>query len=456
MKRTAWIIAVALLLLSVYVLFVPPAVGVSDDGSMYGILVQNGLYQTDEAANFNLVYGVGEAGNGTHTTVPISLAKGIAGLFSDTYFPVYVLSAIYLLLFIAGIYLAFSKMEFSVPWILWVTMAAAFLIWGDAGYLAYFNALTYEGAALAFFILLCGALLRLVLSEKPAVWNLVLAAVAGFLFAGCAKPLYFLSPFIALFILRLGWVRKESWWKAISAVLAVLLFAGNTALFTAQSLPNDSMSRYHAVFYGALAHADETEAMRGMKWFGMPEEAASLAGSTYYEHPEWTSAQKDELVQNVSYGRVAGYYFAHPKTLASGMSNWAKNSFFIRQDYLKHFQWDDQKKPLPYLWNTVKRVLPMQNAFFMVVLWAAFLAVLLVYRKKSEKKTVYDFGLWILCSSAVAFFLPGIFFGEAQISKTMFPFGIFFDMSVLFLIGWGISVLIERRQRLKEKYGVTQ
>ena len=457
MKRNAWIVTIALCLLSVYVLFLSPVAGVSDDGSLYGILLQNGLYRTDEAANFSVVYGVGEeAGSGSHTTVPIPLAKGIAGMFSEMHFPIFVLTAIYLLVFLAGIYLAFSKMEFSAPWIGWVVMAAAFLILGDAGYTAYFNTLTYEGAALAFFVLLCGALLRLVFSEKPAVWNLILAAAAGFLFVGCAKHLYFLSPLIALFILTLGWMRKEPRWKALSIALAVLLLAGNTVLYTVQPVQNSNLSRYHAVFYGALAHADPAEAEKGMEWFSMPEEAAELVGSTYYEHPEWTAEQKDALAEHVSYGKVAGYYLAHPKALFSGMSVWAKNAFFVRQDYLKHFEWEDQKKPLPYIWNTLKRMLPIQNILLMTDLWAAFLAMLLVNRKRSERKPAYNFGLWLLFSSAVAFFLPGIFFGEAQISKTMFPFGLLFDMSLLYLIGWGISKLVERRKNLKEKYGVTQ
>ena len=456
MKRNVWIVTLALFLISLYVLFLPPVAGVSDDGSLYGIMVENGLYQTDEAANFNLVYGVSGNAEGNHTTVPVGLAKSVAGWFSDLYFPTFLLTGIYLVLFLAGIYLAFSKMEFSAPWILWVVMAAAFLILGDAGYLAYFNTLTYEGAALAYFVLLCGALLRLILSEKPAVWNLVLAALAGFLFAGAAKHLFFLSPLIALFVLRLGWIRKETWWRALSFVLAVLLLAGNIALFTVEKVQNDKVSRYHALFYGALAEADEEEAVSAIRRFGLPEEAAMLAGSTYYEHPEYSADEKDALAEHISYGKIAGYYFAHPHTLFRAMSTWAKNSFFVRQDYLKHFEWDDQKKPLPYIWNTVKRMLPVQNAVIMVLLWAAFLAGLIAYRKKSEKKGVCDFGIWLLATSAVLFFLPGIAFGEAQIAKTMFPFGLAFDLTFLFLIGWGLDTVMKRQKSLKEKYGVTQ
>ena len=453
MKNKSWILIAVFLLLQIYVLFLPPVAGVQND-RMYETLVQNGMYQTENAANFNLTYQIQDQGVNAKTTVPISLVKHLAQASGQ--FPVQLMAAIYMVLFAAGIYFAFSKLEFSVPWLSWVLMGATLIVFGDTGYTAYFNSITYEGAAFAYFVLLLGITIRIALTEKPQVWEIIVLAISAFLFCGTTKHLYLLAPLCALLLVRFGWARKEMWWRAVSIGSAVAVLLANTGLFIVQTIPDGAYNRYNAVFYGALAEADETEAVRGAEWFHLPEEAALLAGTSYYEDPSWTDEQKDTMVADVSYGSIALYYLSHPGALWAGIKSSTNNAFFVRQDHLSYFQWNEQTKIVPFVWNTVKRMLPIQNFLFLFVLWAAMLAGCIYYRKKTEKKRLCDMGIWLLLMSAVMFFLPMLFFGRAQLSKTMFPFGMMCDAIILILIGWGVEIILRRQKNLKEKYGVRQ
>ncbi len=456
MKKKTWIFLLIPVLLAIYVVFVPPVGGVQDDGTVYSILTENGLYQTDVTANFNRTYGILPNGPTGAGTTPIGLVKGLMTLFGSTVFPVGVLSGIYILLFAFGLFLAFSKMAFDRPWQSTVIMALTVLIFADAGYLSYFNSITYEGAALAYFTLLLGTLFHMAQSETPKVWEILLATVSAFLFCGSAKFLFFLMPIAAVLLVRYAFARKEVWWKVLSLFLAVLFVVGSSMVYARQSIPNESVRRYQAVYYGVLKGASETETADAIQYLGLPENTKALAGTTYYDSVDgFSSEEKDEISARISYGKIAGYYVSHPSALLRYLRTASANAYFVKQDYLGYFEWNDSYKIELSVWNTVKRMLPIQNFFIMLALWIAMTVLSFVERKKGKSR-LFDTGLWVLLSAAVTFFLPSVFFGEAQISKTMFPFGMFFDATIILLAAWGIDTILKRQKKAKEQYGLSQ
>ena len=95
-----------------------------------------------------------------------------------------------------------------------------------------------------------------------------------------------------------------------------------------------------------------------------------------------------------------------------------------------------------------------------LIMLIAIAAGAIFYRKKyaTDKISVQICYLTVVCavSALIAFVLPLIYGGLAQIGFNMFMYNLLFDFALIATVVGGTKMLWIRREALREKYGVNQ
>jgi len=197
------------LIVGIYQLFVPPLIGIADNGDFARLRYPNGLSRIpteDHDQRFNYLYSkyaivpepeVGIYYFHTSSHLFVGAARWLnVHLISPEVFDIRVLAALYMICFLLGIYLVliFSR-QFAFHWRC-LFAAALFVMYTDTAYTAYFNSFYSEPTALAALIVIVGCSLLLMAGRAGFIALAGYFAAAGLLIT--AKPMY--VPFAALFI----------------------------------------------------------------------------------------------------------------------------------------------------------------------------------------------------------------------------------------------------------------
>jgi uncharacterized membrane protein len=111
------------------------------------------------------------------------------------------------------------------------------------------------------------------------------------------------------------------------------------------------------------------------------------------------------------------------------------------------------------LWSYLKQTKIPNHLWFVVLFYVVFYCCWFTEYKKADtvnKKVLLELYVLIGISGMIQFVLPMLADGEGDLSKHLFLFSVCFDIMFVTAVVWAVKTVLERRQRLKDLYGVTQ
>jgi 4-amino-4-deoxy-L-arabinose transferase-like glycosyltransferase len=326
-----------------YQLFLPPVVGLADDGDFGRVIGPVGLKPAAPARPYGYVtvrYDVTppglESGDRSSEALFARLARGAARLFSHGVLDIRAVGGLHALVFLTALALLLAG---SRGW----PGAAALVFAGllvffftDVGYASYLNSFYGAAASLLFLLVLAGCAVCLSADRRSAaVSTAYWLAALGLVTSKPQESL--LAPVLGLLGFLLAREGRGPGRRGLCAGLAaVLTLCGAVSYFrTPMSLKSEAL--YNDVFFQLLRFSPDPAAdMRALdlppRWSVWIGTSADVPNSPLKD-PEF----EGELLRRVGYRRLVAFYLRRPARLAELFRSAAENAFRIRPPDLGNF-----------------------------------------------------------------------------------------------------------------------
>lgn len=346
--------ASAVLIITALALFVPPFVGMADNGDYYRILYGNGLYfsQPDYDSRyfgyFVREYGIFQYFNEHQTllyssqSLLIRLALAVNKLvYSTTVFDLRIQAAILTLMYTAAVYLLVEGITCRMSRAR--GYAAALLVvfvLADTGYTAYFNSFFGESIVLVTMVTLMATWLLFYRKRYNDYVLLALFAASALLLITVKQQNAPVGVVLAVAGVSLLLMRRDRLFRFSAGGVLALLFAAGIVTYV--WIPKDfvHINQYHAMTRGVLQTTDNPE--KALESFGMNKQYALLKGTIYYAPYSTVDVDGSHMGENFynKYGfvSIAAYYAAHPGELGTLLDEAASNAFTIRPQAMGNFE----------------------------------------------------------------------------------------------------------------------
>ncbi|MFC4779210.1 hypothetical protein ACFO9Q_20655 [Paenibacillus sp. GCM10023252] len=346
--------AMGVFLITVVALFMPPYIGMADNGDYFRVLYSNGLSQITPdygsqylgyfIKQFGILHYYNEFEDGffSSQSLFIQLALALNKVFySSQLFDVRFQAAILLVLHTAAVYLFVESLTWRVPRKYGYPIAAlAVFIFADTAYTAYFSSFYSEGIVLIMLLFLLSAGL-LIYRQRYPDWALIaLFAISSLILTTSKQQNAPVGLIVAAAGVGLLFLRKaKSFRAAVATCLAAVMLAGiGTYVLIPQEFVN--INKYHAMTRGVLLSAEDPEETLGQ--FGIDKQYAILKDTIYYA-PYTTVDVNSPLLESEFYSRygfgsILLYYAAHPGQLNDMLALAAKNAFTIRPEAMGNYE----------------------------------------------------------------------------------------------------------------------
>ena len=455
--------SVAAALLLFFMLFLPPYLGVADDGSLSRVMNSAGVYyqQTEVASNYNNYFVrlysnyAPEAGyRGSFFNSQVALVR-LAVWFDnvvtrDRVFDIRFLALLYGILYVPAVYLLVRQASMRVKKFSegMVIGLLGVVFFADVGYITFFNSFYPEAlwlvsllyvAASAFSFQedrgMAGDLKALVVFTVFALLLLSSrrqCAVLGFLFAGwCIKLLF---------------IRKNWKWGLVCMTAAFLLCSASVGGLLRQESDFDNTSKFHAMTRGVLFQSDNPA--RTLQEFGIDPSYELLADTSGYDALPFVTAEDpavyEDFLAQYTQADIALYYVKHPGKLLAMTDLAIKACFGIRRESCGNYEQSvgmaPQARSLFWgVWSRFKNFSAPKTIGFLALLGAA---ALLLYRKgyslrpeEDRRNTVFMDGmavLFLICLVQAGVAIIGC--GDAQMIQHCFLISASMDIMVYFIL----------------------
>jgi len=462
------------------VLMIKPIIGVADNGDFYRVMIPVGLeYLTDDYSEkyFNYIHSkyrvrnVGVWGGGDYITthiIPVKLAIFLNNLvlFHSGIFDIRFLSVIYSVILLFSLFLITKYTQSRYKPVNWLIMALSVLVFLDVGYISYFNSLYGEAASYVFLLLTVAITIYILKCERPKISVLIAFFIAAIFFVGAKQQNSPLVVLFAAFGIRFLWLRKDWLWKNTVIICTIVLILASGLVYSVISQEIRNINIHQAVFFGILKDSKTPE--EDLQELGLDPKLSVLAGKTYYDENVPIKPKSEELKKEffdkISYTKIVAFYLKHPIRFIQKMEVTANNAFTIRQGYLGNYEKSEQLEPgkqtnLFSLWSYIKQTRIPHHLWFVVLFYIVFYSVWFVEYKKTgtiKERVFLELYALIGISGLIQFVLPMLADGEGDLSKHLFLFSVCFDIMFVTAVVWAVKTALERKQRLKDLYGVTQ
>ena len=464
MKPGRFEIAVLALFLAVgiYRLFIPPLIGIADNGDFARLRYPNGISRIpaeDQDQRFNYFYskyaivpepevGIYYFHTSSHLFVGAARWLNVL-LISPDIFDIRVLGALYLACFLLGIYLIliFTR-RFAFHWRCLIA-AALFGMYTDTAYMAYFNSFYSEPTALVALILIVGCSLLLMTRRAgfPALAGYF--AVAGLLVT--AKPMY--VPFAGLFIpfgiyltRFVSFKFRHGFTVAVSSVL-LMLAIGYQAI-TPEWLR--MKASYIAIFSILLPDSPDPES--DVLALNLKPEWIRYIGTTPYDAdgPVETDAEfRKEFTNRVRTITIPKFLLQHPAQLYRVASHIAPQLVTTLPIYAGYYEISNGKPPRskpPAPWSGIRATLFPASLWLLILYFVSgVVAFGMSFRKRQTeliRGTLLLYSL-LVAFGAIIFLLPIVTMAWID-TRYSITFVSAFDLTLILAAGmllhWGISL----------------
>jgi hypothetical protein len=434
-----------------YQAFVPPAIGLADSGDFSRILAYRGLahvsdnYDDNYFSYFNSKYRLipkfgGPEWYKTSTSLVIIPARWLSIRLGHRFFDTRMLAAFYAALFLLGLWMilvATRSLGFASRLIL---AGLLILVFGDPGYVAYFNSFYSEGTAVVFLGLGMGSALFLITGRSRGTLPLVGYFLASALFI-TSKPSYIpLALPLAVFGIYL--TSRVELGRSKYLLAGVLGFAlWGLAFWYNQQVPE--ISKIHGTYVGICMDLLPKSATprEDLVAIGLNPDYEEFSGTTPFQ-PD--SPLNDHAVESDfasvthSYG-LPLFYLSRPSRLYDLSARCVKHAFSTRVRRLGYYEASTGKPPRsqpPGVWSSIRENLFPKSISFIVAFFATGIgAIFLIIKSTFEPaKPIYALYLLFLTIAIIEFFVAVLLGGgEPDVEKHLFMFNLAFDVCIVLL-----------------------
>ncbi len=467
-RKKIRLITLALCFLTAFIyLFFPISVGMQDSGALSNTELGLGLSKAASTyGNGNyaeMQYRIQPAdcsrfqGASAYYILPLAtVCKGF-GIFD-----IRLLGAFYLALMLAAMYLVLKYADMKEKSYNLLLAVLLYVVFFDVAYLVYFNTLYAEAGFLVFLVLCVALYLKLTFAGHPAKPTLILYYLCAFLLCGMKPNMAFVGILFALMGLRLMPLRKGYTFRLLNGILAVLIAVVPFFRFREVTPADRQSDLYNSVFYGVLK--DQQDVPGALEKLGLDPSLASYAGTASFQADLAGEELQTKFFGEISYGDVVKYYVTNPGDFLKKLKISANNGFENRPRYLGNYTAVSGKAPTELaggfaLYSTVKRRMFPAKAGFVFLFDLLFIAGAIYLRKQADRpgaKAFCDGAAVLGVLSLVLFPVPVITFGESELARHMAVYAMLFDVMFVMAVCGALLIVRQRRNQLKEKYGVNQ
>lgn len=386
----------AVLVIAVVLLFVPPYVGAADDGSLGEVMLGTGIgYRQDDLALPVGAYFVRVYLHSTYQSQGFSVHRQLvrAAMWlddqftHDNLFDVRFLALLYVTLYLPAVYLVLRGVAARVK----VAAEATFLvvigalILGDGALIACFNSL-YPEAMLEILLMYCLGFCLALQHEKEgwAQLGLIGLAVAGSMLALTEKHCAPATIVLVVFCTRQ--IRMENGThqtRVLAMVCAVALMITSVASVLYGATRFTEASKLHAMTNGVLLRSNNPA--ETLEEFNIDPRFETLTDqSSYDQYPYALSGNpeiKRDFLDNYSTASIIAYYVRHPIAFFGLLELGTRAAFMPVRNYVGNFELsanmgERAKNPLFVFYSNFKSNTMPQTIGFLVILaiiyWALF------------------------------------------------------------------------------------
>jgi hypothetical protein len=429
-------------------LFIPPSVGLADNGDFSRVYEVFSLAHIrgvdDNFAYFAPRYWF-PPDNARRSGFPSSemaLAAPpiwIPRVLGRRIFDIRWLGALHAALFLAAFFLLLRYLRPWPPWSRILLGAAAIWIFGDVAYVAYCNSFFADTAAVAGVLLMVPLALRAALDKRPGEGTLLLLAISALLFIA-SKPQHAAVGLIpAVMVL---WVLRRR-------LLAALLIFSLWGVVTLASPEIRARPVFNLIFLKIARQSPTPErdlaelglGPQDVRYIGMH---ADQPGSPFND-PTWRA----DFLERTGAGKVAWFYARHPvKTLLILASDLHLEAFHIRPPDLGNFQREEGLPPGTRerhfnSWSVVRTLLYVWWWWHMAVWYALFFGgALWVSRTSRTARIAVGIGAMAVGEFAIASLADA-----SETSRHLLLFHLLTDVTIFMTLGWLLSLVLARASR---------
>jgi hypothetical protein len=431
----------------VYQLFIPPSIGMADNGDFSRIMGAVGLeYSTDnrDDRHFNYFvpkYKFGSSGEWdalvwTSENLLVLGAMAVSRLGEKTgMFDVRALGAIHLALFLLAVWLLLrlsARLGLATRAVISLLLA---LVFCDVGYAAYFSSLYGEPGSFVFLFLALAAAIWL--AEQPARLPRLVFWLASCTLFVSAKPQ---NSLLAIPLAGYGfWIAYDlgrGRQRVLVAASSVALLLAPIAI--SWSTPKWIMKHYlyNAVFYELLQNSPTPR--EDLQQLGLNPDLEKYRGTNIFssgipvEDPEFEAAFFDRI----GTARLGLFYLRHPGRLAGVAQRAAQSAFSQRPSYLGNFEKSCGLAPRAQsqafqLWSKLRESAAPRSLWFVAVFFAGSAsAALAVFLKTSSRqlKAVMVLQLALVAMALEQLLVAEAACGQYELTKHLFLFNLLFDL----------------------------
>lgn len=469
-----WLTIAAGTLLLAYILFAEPLIGIADSGDFLRIATTVGLSDLDANASyedqyfgyFHSQYRYSPISIGGYFSTQIAIvfiAIGISKLFNPQLFDIRFLAAIYCMLLLTAFYLL-MQLKLLSSLAAKLTLAAVLLfVFVDVGYTAYFNSLYGEPLSLVFLLLTLAFALRMLESadNRRKRWLIAFFAAAIILVGSKVQnaPVGLILCFLSLRFLN---IRGDYKWRRLTLIFTAMLLLVSTAIYISAPKEFRVINQYQSVFYGILKDSPHPE--KNLADMGLDPKLSVLAGTNYFTPntpiPQQSDQLKEAFYSKISHGKIAVFYLTHPSRFINKLEAAASNTLHMRPSYLGNYEKSagyprGAISPVYAAWSNFKEHIMPHTLWFLIPFFGLYKLILIrAHRKETsgDRKKAYEVLMSIGLIAAVAFVVPLVGDGEADMHKHLFLFNVCFDVVFVTGVVWLVHQAV-KWIRVRATYG---
>ncbi|WP_195575762.1 hypothetical protein [Paenibacillus sp. 1001270B_150601_E10] len=453
------------LIITVIALFVPPYIGMADNGDYFRILYSNGLYfnapdyDSLYLGYFNKQFGIFQYFNENGATLTssqsllIRLSIWINSWFDPEVFDIRVQGAFLTLMYTLAVYLMVEALTWKVPakYGYLVAILSVFLF-ADTAYTAFFNSFFSESIVWITLILLFASGLLLFRKRYSDYVMMGIFFFSGLLLTTSKQQNAPVGVIIAIMGIIFIFIRKQRSYRAMMASSLALLMIAGVATYVLIPKEFVNINQYHAMTRGVLMQSEDPE--ETLKSFGIDKQYAILNKSIYYEPYTTVDVDskilEDEFYSHYGFVSILAYYLTHPDQAGKMLDLAAKNAFTIRPPAMGNYE-KSVGKPFGAQttffsgYSDLKRALAPKT-FGFIVIWMLlitgiympqFVAAIKAKHIRSMVRLPLLLMLMLMGLSGILVSIIGA--GDADLSKHEFLFTAAFDLVTLAAISDAIT-----------------
>ncbi|WP_186786014.1 hypothetical protein [Paenibacillus agilis] len=451
----AMLAAAGVLLVTIIALFVPPYIGMADNGDYSRIIYSNGLYilnpdyKTHFFGYFVKEYGIFQHFNehaaalfSSHSYF-IRLAIWLNELFySDQLFDIRFQTIIFLAMYTIAIYLFIESLTWKIPRKYGYPIALiAIFIFADTAYTAFFNSFFSESIMLIMTMLVFAAGLLMYRNRYNDYVLMAVFFISALILTTSKQQNAPVGVILAVTGAVLVFIRKERSFRIWMSSILVALFLSGIGTYVLIPKEFVNINAYHAMTRGVLMESEDPEAT--LKSFGIDPQYAVLNKSIYFEPFTTVDVDskilEDHFYSKYGFGSILAYYLTNPSQAFKMLDIAAKHAFTIRPPAMGNYEQSagrefGEKTTFFSLYSNVKHALAPKT-FGFVILWVilivglympSFITAVKAKHMRHIQRLPLILGMILLGLSGI--FVSIIGAGDADLSKHEFLFTLVFDL----------------------------